>query len=123
MNNLKKLATALMVGVVALGSSAMLNAKNADVNRNLVNPQWFTYNLDPTAANFSTQKLVASNYTATGVTTPGTDVCPGLSNFCAVFAQTVSGKPDLSAGQPANTALTAYTNGAGQTSGSINEQN
>lgn len=111
----------LMAFVLGLGLVVSMSSFKAShsVSDKKVNPQWFTYNLDPTLGTFSSDKLVASNYTATGITNPstGSAPCSGNARFCAIYAETVSStQPDLTSGQPIRDELDDYTNGAGQSS-------
>jgi hypothetical protein len=109
------LALTIMVGASTL-AFGFKGDENKVETKKLVNPQWFTYNLDPTLSTFNTDKLNPDNYTATSITDPVSAPCSGDNDFCSIYAETVSGKPNLNVGQPIRSQLNAYTNRSGETS-------
>jgi hypothetical protein len=109
---MKKVFFGVAVVAIALSASAFTNG-NVASSKTYAGAQWFEYNLDPTDANFAVDKLVQTNYTPTGITSSTTRPCPLASDFCSIYAETVSGQPDLSSGQPIVASLTSYTNGSG----------
>lgn len=118
------LGSALTLTVaISFAVNAMENKVEKVETKKLVNPQWFTYNLDPTLSTFNTDKLNPDNYTATSITDPASAPCSGDNDFCSIYAETVSGKPNLSVGQPIRSQLDTYTNRSGETSILHQEEN